>query len=213
MGLAYSDSRNRAPGTTPGPDGNTNRAGCVHPGTSQFHSYSMSSLVEKGLSISKNALFSVFLNKAGKLLGRPFKVIMVLNETADKLASKDSGDNKFKQLFDVGRTLIRLVRNYVSGDYRQVEASTIVSGLGVLLYVLSPVDLVPDFIPVVGFLDDLALISWFVEKFQGELVRFREWEDTHAAEETNDIPAATQKPSESYTKAESLPAVAEIGHS
>ena len=63
----------------------------------------MSSLLEKGLSISKNALFSVFLNKAGKLLGRPFKVIMVLNETADKLASKESGDNKFKQLFDVWR--------------------------------------------------------------------------------------------------------------
>ena len=30
----------------------------------------MSSLIEKGLSISKNALFSVFLNRAGKLLGR-----------------------------------------------------------------------------------------------------------------------------------------------
>ncbi len=172
----------------------------------------MSSLIEKGLSISKNALFSVFLNKAGRLLGRPFKVILVLNETADKLASKESGDNKFKQLFSVARTLIRLVRNYVSGDYRQVETSTIVSGLGVLLYVLSPIDLVPDFIPVVGFLDDLALISWFISKFQDELDRFREWEDTHADEATDDV-AAAKKTNESYTKAENLPAVAEIGHS
>ncbi|OWP62590.1 hypothetical protein CDA63_13185 [Hymenobacter amundsenii] len=172
----------------------------------------MSSLIEKGLSISKNALFSVFINKAGKLLGRPFKVILVLNETASKLASKESGDNKFKQLFSVAYTLVRLVRNYVSGSYREVETSTIVSGLGVLLYVLSPIDLVPDFIPVVGFLDDLALISWFVSKFQGELEKFREWEDTHADEATDDIPAA-KKPNESYTKAENLPAVAEIGHS
>lgn len=174
----------------------------------------MSSLLEKGLSISKNAIFSVFMNRAGRLLGRPFKAVLVLNEVANKLASKESGD-KFKQVFDVGRTLVRLVRNYMSGEYRQVETSTVVSALGVLLYTLSPVDLVPDFIPVVGFLDDLALISWFIEKFQGEILRFREWEKTHAAEETDDIPAASAKPAyaASNTNAENAPAVAEMGHS
>lgn len=175
----------------------------------------MSSLVEKGLSISKNALFSVFLNRAGKLLGRPFKVVMVLNEVANKLASKDSGDNKFKQLFDVALTVVRLVRNYVSGSYRQIETGTIVSALGVLLYTLSPVDLVPDFIPVVGFLDDLALLSWFVEKFQGEITRFREWEKTNASDATDDIPAASATPvyAASNTNAENASAVAEMGHS
>ena len=94
----------------------------------------------------------------------------------------------------MARTLIRLVRNYVSGDYRQVETGTIVSGLGVLLYVLSPVDLVPDFIPVVGFLDDLALISWFVEKFQGELVPASGSGKTPTPlRKPDDIPAAAQK--------------------
>ncbi len=107
------------------------------------------------------------------------------------------------------------VRNYVSGSYRQIDTGTIVSALGVLLYTLSPIDLVPDFIPVVGFLDDLALLSWFVEKFQGEITRFREWEKTHAAEETDDIPAATAQPvyAASNTNAENAPAVAEMGHS
>nr|WP_180754483.1 YkvA family protein [Hymenobacter sp. DG01] len=175
----------------------------------------MSSLVEKGISISKNALFSVFLNRAGKLLGRPFKVVMVLNEVANKLASKESKDNKFRQLFDVAYTVVRLVRNYVSGNYRQVETSTIVSALGVLLYTLSPVDLVPDFIPVVGFLDDLALLSWFVGNFQEEITRFREWEQTHASEKTDDIPAAAAQPAyaASNTNTENAPAVAEMGHS
>ncbi|GAB2787559.1 uncharacterized membrane protein YkvA (DUF1232 family) [Hymenobacter luteus] len=175
----------------------------------------MASLVEKGISISKNALFSVFLNRAGKLLGRPFKVVMVLNEVANKLASKESKDNKFKQLFDVAYTVVRLVRNYVSGNYRQIETGTIVSALGVLLYTLSPVDLVPDFIPVVGFLDDLALLSWFVDSFQGEITRFREWEQTHASEKTDDIPAAAAQPAyaASNTNAENAPAVAEMGHS
>ncbi|MBC8083171.1 MAG: DUF1232 domain-containing protein [Hymenobacter sp.] len=175
----------------------------------------MSSLLEKGLSISKNALFSVFLNRAGKLLGRPFRAVLVLNEVANKLASKESGDNKFKQVFDVARTLIRLVRNYISGSYRQIDASTIVAGLAVLLYMLSPLDLVPDFVPIVGFLDDLALISWFIGKFQSEISRFREWEATHAAAETDYIPAASAPAyyAASNTNAENAPAVAEMGHS
>ncbi|TGE28379.1 YkvA family protein [Hymenobacter metallicola] len=171
----------------------------------------MSSLAEKGFSISKNALFSVFMNRAGRLLGRPFKVVLVLNEVANKLADKKSGDNKFKQLLDVMLTVVRLVKSYVSGAYRQIETQTILSGLGVLLYTLSPIDLVPDFIPVVGFLDDLSLMSWFVGSFQEEITRFREWEQTHAAEAneaTKDVPAAVAVDT---TKA--TPAVAELGHS
>ncbi|WP_167852057.1 YkvA family protein [Hymenobacter elongatus] len=172
----------------------------------------MSSLAEKGFSISKNALFSVFINRAGRLLGRPFKVVLVLNEVANKLADKKSGDNKFQQLLSVMLTVVRMVKSYVSGAYRQIETQTILSGLGVLLYTLSPIDLVPDFIPVVGFLDDLSLMSWFVGSFQGEITKFREWEQTHAdeaAEATKDLPAVAK----ATTELLATPAVAELGHS
>ena len=163
----------------------------------------MASLTKRGLQISKNAIFSLFVNRATKLLGRPFKIITILNETADKLKSEESKDNKFKQLFDVAFTLVRMVRAYATGEYRAIATSTIISGLAVLLYVLSPIDLVPDFIPVVGFLDDLSLLSWFLGKFQGEVVHFREWEQ-HTAQ----LPAAAAARSD-Y----SLPPVAELGHS
>lgn len=163
----------------------------------------MTSLTQRGLKISKNAIFNLFINRATKLLGRPFKVVTILNETANKLANEESKDNKFKQLFDVAFTLVRLVRSYVSGEYRDIKNSTIISGFAVLLYVLSPIDLIPDFIPVVGFLDDLSLISWFVGKFQGEIVRFREWEQRIAQLPTPSL--ATGDPT--------LPDAAEVGHS
>ncbi len=171
----------------------------------------MSTLAEKGLQLSKNAIFNVFVGRATKLLGRPFKVIAILNETADKLASKDSKDNKFKQLFDVAATLVRLVRHYISGDYREVATGTIVSGFAVLLYVLSPIDLVPDFIPVLGFLDDLSLISWFLGKFQNELARYRAWEDTHHAPVAG--PAVPDLAARPATGDAGQPLVAELGHS
>lgn len=163
----------------------------------------MPTLAQRGLQISKNALFNVFINRATKLLGKPFKVITILNETATKLADESSKDNKFKQLFDVALTVVRMVRSFITGEYRQIQTSTVISGLAVLLYVLSPIDLVPDFIPVLGFLDDLSLISWFVGKFQGEISRFRAWE-TQTAQLTASNPAQGDP---------SLPAVAELGHS
>jgi uncharacterized membrane protein YkvA (DUF1232 family) len=163
----------------------------------------MSSLAQRGLELSKNALFSKFLGRGSKLLSKPLKVVVMLNEVADKLADKHSKDNKFTQLFHTAHTVVRLVRSYISGEYRQIETSTIVSGLGVLLYVLSPIDLVPDFIPVLGFLDDLSLISWFVGKFNTEITHFREWEGTSAT-------AAPMNPAQGDNL---QPAVAELGHS
>ena len=171
----------------------------------------MSSLSEKGLRLSKNALFNVFIGRATKLLGRPFKVVSILNETADKLADKGSKDNKFTQLFNVAQTLVRLVRAYISGEYREISTGTIISGLAVLLYVLNPIDLIPDFIPVLGFLDDLSLISWFVGKFQGELLKFQEWEQTsHGLVTAVSGPDRAARPASGDA---SLPTVAELGHS
>ncbi|MFD1875339.1 YkvA family protein [Hymenobacter bucti] len=164
----------------------------------------MSTLAQRGLQISKNALFSAFIGRASRLLTKPLKIAAVLNEAADKLVDKNSKDNKFVQLFHTGHTLVRLVRNYISGEYRQIHTTTIASGLGVLLYVISPIDLVPDFIPALGFLDDLSLISWFIGKFHAEITRFQEWEQTSAQTLTHADSAQGDR---------SLPAVAELGHS
>lgn len=170
----------------------------------------MSSLAQKGLQLSKNALFNVFMSRASRLLGRPFKVVTVLNEVASKLADQKSKDNKFRQLLDVMLTVVRMVRSYSSGEYRQISVKTIISGLAVLLYVLSPVDLVPDFIPVLGFLDDLSLISWFVASFQTEIIRFRDWEKTAAVALDGPRPDAQAEPARGDKQ---LPAIAELGHS
>ncbi|OGX86612.1 YkvA family protein [Hymenobacter glacialis] len=175
----------------------------------------MSSFTDKGLKISKNVLFNVFLGRATKLLGTPFKVVTILNEAADKLAEKGNTTNKFRQLFDVALTLVRMVRSFISGQYREISKSTVATGLAVLLYVLSPIDLVPDFIPVVGFLDDLSLIGWFMGRFSTEISRFRDWEDAGRGQSAIER-AAPARPDEAALPAmgdAAQPSVAELGHS
>ena len=86
-----------------------------------------------------------------------------------------------------------------------------ICGILTLTYALSPIDLVPDFIPVLGFLDDLSLISWFLGKFQGEMTRYRAWEATrHSQVATSSTPDFAARPA---TGDMQQPPIAELGHS
>lgn len=81
--------------------------------------------------------------------------------------------------FDDIMTLIRMVRAYFKGEYRDVPWETIALAIGALIYFLSPVDLIPDPIPLVGYVDDAAVIGFVVASTYTDLNNFRDWEEEH----------------------------------
>ena len=74
------------------------------------------------------------------------------------------------------QTMLRLIRDWIAGDYRQVSASTLVAIVGAVAYFLSPLDAVLDVIPVLGLVDDATVIGVVVSQVRGELTAFRTWE-------------------------------------
>lgn len=136
----------------------------------------MATLSEKGARIAKNSLFTFFLKRAAKTIGKPARVALVVKEAVDKLKDHDNPKPGVHQAIDLGLTLVRFVSAWAQGHYRGVSPMTVVSAVAVLLYVVSPIDLVPDFIPVLGFGDDLALIAWFINRFRDEMMKFQAWE-------------------------------------
>jgi uncharacterized membrane protein YkvA (DUF1232 family) len=80
------------------------------------------------------------------------------------------------------QALLRLLRAYGEGRYRQVSGKNLaLAGLG-LLYVVSPLDVVPDFLPG-GFADDAAVIGFILRKIRTELVAFETWERAQGSQD------------------------------
>ncbi len=74
------------------------------------------------------------------------------------------------------QTLIRLARAYISGRYRELPWTALITTLAALVYFVNPLDLVPDFVIGFGLLDDLTVIAFAVNGLRAELERFRAWE-------------------------------------
>jgi uncharacterized membrane protein YkvA (DUF1232 family) len=72
-----------------------------------------------------------------------------------------------------GRTLMDMIRDYWKGNYRGVPWWTITAAAAALLYVLNPMDVVPDFIPFVGLVDDATVLSVCLYMLDRDIQRYR----------------------------------------
>ena len=74
---------------------------------------------------------------------------------------------------------VGMIRDYSKGAYKQVPVSTIVAGLAVIVYFVSPVDILPDVIPVAGFIDDVAAITFLCKSMHTDLQNYVAWRESN----------------------------------
>jgi len=80
------------------------------------------------------------------------------------------------------KLLFSLIKDYASGNYREIPWTTIAAIIGALLYIFSPIDLVPDFIPVAGLLDDAAVFGLCLKGIGHDLKKYELWKKQHAVD-------------------------------
>lgn len=135
----------------------------------------------KGENIASSPLFKTFLTKAEDYLRKPLRIKQLLNDAYQKASEKNDLGSLAHEAWETLQVLFRLVRTSVSGEYTGLPTPTVVAAVAVLIYFLSPIDLIPDFIPVIGLLDDVALLAWFTTKLKEEMDHFVAWEQTRPA--------------------------------
>ena len=103
------------------------------------------------------------------------------DDVADMVGKEDKMKGFFKNVevlkkyWDDVCDIFELLRDRVTGRYTETPWSTIAALTGALLYVLTPLDVIPDFIPIAGFIDDAAVIAVVLKLSGGDLARYRAW--------------------------------------
>ena len=113
-----------------------------------------------------------------------------LGEFADKVGEEDvkktlGKEDEIKKLFGRVKVLAKycndlceifaLLRDRVAGVYREPPWTTIAARTRALIYGLSPIDLILDLIPGIGFLDDAIVIGLAIKLAQPDLEKYRAW--------------------------------------
>ncbi len=133
----------------------------------------------KKTNLIEQILASVFYKrsqgKAGRVMQDPAGLLNLLKSVFNKV-NRSGGGGTLGGIRAKLNSVVGLVKNYASGEYRDVSKGSIISVVAALIYFVSPVDLVPDFIPMLGFADDLALLTFVVSKLSDELEKFQLWE-------------------------------------
>ena len=96
-------------------------------------------------------------------------------ERADAIENRFRGDGPLGRLVEDGRLLLSLLRDARRGRYREVPVWTLSAAAFALLYVLNPLDLIPDALPVLGLVDDAAVVSVCLALVEQDLYAYRTW--------------------------------------
>ena len=112
--------------------------------------------------------------KAEKLLDDPDKLERILQKL----------EHKMKKIPFVGETfslvpaMISLVRSYIKKEYTEIPLGSILGIISALIYILSPIDLVPDAIPAAGYLDDASvLLLCFKAGAKDDIEEYNKWRE------------------------------------
>ncbi len=110
--------------------------------------------------------------RAAEIVRSPDDLRAIVGEAHEKAKAADSASSPLAAVIEDLKTLFELLGAVARGDYR-LRKETLVLIAGAVLYFVIPVDVIPDFIPVAGFLDDAAVIAWVVKTCKSEIDLFR----------------------------------------
>lgn len=102
------------------------------------------------------------------------KLILSKEDRIKDQVDKDRGLERYaKDLM----LLMSLVKDYYQGNYRDIPYKTVSAAVVGLLYVLNPIDIIPDFIPFIGQVDDALVLGFCLRLMEKDLNKYKTWKN------------------------------------
>lgn len=131
---------------------------------------------EKAMKAPKNFARYQFLAKRFLKLGRLPALLLSVARKREKLGSG------FAELADQLKLLQALCLAWWRGEYRAIDSRALMAVVAALVYFVTPLDAMPDWLFGIGLVDDLAVSAWVLRTWQDELTAFQQWRANQAPE-------------------------------
>ncbi len=103
------------------------------------------------------------------------KDIVKVVDKSQEIQKKFSSRGPLQRFIEDARLLIAVVKDYWSGAYRKLPYGTVAAIVFTLIYVFNPLDLVPDFLPIIGEVDDAAVVTACLFLVERDLLAYKQW--------------------------------------
>ncbi len=129
--------------------------------------------------------------RAESILKDPEKTKEIVDSAMNRAERAGTG-TQFQEIAAKFQAFIRLVRAYANREYRFIPWQTIILGVAALVYFVTPFDAIFDFIPILGFADDVAILTAVFSSINHEIDRFIAWESERVSETPPEETAAVE---------------------
>ena len=116
------------------------------------------------------------VDKARKMLPNRHKISKALRK-ARKIFERLHNTPRFDTFSDNICNFCDLLSDYFEGIYKNLPLSTIVAVLAGVLYLVLPFDVLADYIPVLGWIDDMAVLGFIVKAEQNDIKEYLSWKN------------------------------------
>ena len=128
--------------------------------------------------MDKKENFKKYQKKATEVLKDNKRVQSLLSSTREKLIEVVNNNDSLKEFSDKVYVMMRMVKAQISGEYREFPWRSLALIVGALIYFVTPLDMIPDIIPIFGLTDDISIVYWIYRSVQEDIDRFEAWERT-----------------------------------
>lgn len=119
-------------------------------------------------------LFKKSQRSASAILNDKSKASVTVENALGKAVSNRSD---LEGVWDKMVLLLAVSKDFINGNYTAIPKRSIIAILGGLVYFLSPIDVVPDFVPVLGFIDDIFVLNLVYKQVLKDLEEYKIWKD------------------------------------
>lgn len=120
-----------------------------------------------------------FGKKAKEYANDKKKAKKLVDEAMKKAKREKGNKGPLDDIWEKIQLLFSMVKDWASGEYKDVPIGSIIIIIIGILYFVSPVDIIPDFVPGAGYIDDVFILSLVFKQVSSDIEKYKEWSEAN----------------------------------